>query len=207
MLLKLYQKIRRNIREDGLIVDSSSFLVNAMIRCIDFDRPIRVLEIGSGRGAFTSQLLQRLDRESHLDICEIKQEYNPYIESLIEQHPDKSVVLHNCCVTTLLSRPNHYDFVLSSLPLKNFEDSHSDNAFLNQIIKGVQHSLVNNGTYLQYQYFRSNQKDIERIFGKAMDEVSFIPLNILPAFVYQIRKQAAALQTPVTMPVNTSRIA
>ncbi|MDF1623293.1 MAG: hypothetical protein P1V33_07480, partial [Pseudohongiella nitratireducens] len=110
-------------------------------------------------------------------------------------------------VTTLLSRPNHYDFVLSSLPLKNFEDSHSDNAFLNQIIKGVQHSLVNNGTYLQYQYFRSNQKDIERIFGKAMDEVSFIPLNILPAFVYQIRKQAAALQTPVTMPVNTSRIA
>ena len=76
MLLKLYQKIRRNIREDGLIVDSSSFLVNAMIRCIDFDRPIRVLEIGSGRGAFTSQLLQRLDRESHLDICEIKQEYN-----------------------------------------------------------------------------------------------------------------------------------
>jgi len=40
-----------------------------------------------------------------------------------------------------------------------------------------------------------------------MDEVSFIPLNILPAFVYQIRKQAAALQTPVTMPVNTSRIA
>jgi phospholipid N-methyltransferase len=198
MLLKLYQKIRKNIQEDGLIIDSSSFLVNAMIRHIDFGTPIKVLEIGSGRGAFTSQLIQRLNPQSHLDICEIKQEYNPYIESLIQQHPDKSVSLHNCCVTTLLSQANHYDVVLSSLPLKNFEDSQSENAFLNQIIQGVQHSLVDNGTYLQYQYFRSNQKDIERIFGKAMDEVNFIPLNILPAFVYQIRKQAAALQTPAT---------
>lgn len=198
MLLKLYQKIRKNIQEDGLIIDSSSFLVNAMIRHIDFGTPIKVLEIGSGRGAFTSQLIQRLNPQSHLDICEIKQEYNPYIESLIQQHPDKSVSLHNCCVTTLLSQANHYDVVLSSLPLKNLEDSQSENAFLNQIIQGVQHSLVDNGTYLQYQYFRSNQKDIERIFGKAMDEVNFIPLNILPAFVYQIRKQAAALQTPAT---------
>jgi len=206
MLLKLYHKIRKNIQEDGLIVDSSSFLVNAMIRHIDFDRPIKVLEIGSGRGAFTSQLLQRLNPQSHLDICEIKQEYNPYIESLITQHPDKSVQLHNCCVTTLLSRPDYYDFVLSSLPLKNFEDSDSENAFLNQIIQGVQHSLVENGTYLQYQYFRSNQKDIERIFGKAMDEVSFIPLNILPAFVYQIRKQAAAMQSSISASVNASRI-
>jgi len=206
MLLKLYHKIRKNIQEDGLIVDSSSFLVNAMIRHIDFDRPIKVLEIGSGRGAFTSQLLQRLNPQSHLDICEIKQEYNPYIESLITQHPDKSVQLHNCCVTTLLSRPDYYDFVLSSLPLKNFEDNDSENAFLNQIIQGVQHSLVENGTYLQYQYFRSNQKDIERIFGKAMDEVSFIPLNILPAFVYQIRKQAAAMQSSISASVNASRI-
>lgn len=207
MLLKLYQKIRRNIREDGLIVDSSPFLVHAMVRHIDFDKPIRVLEIGSGRGAFTSQLIERLNPQSHLDICEIKQEYNPYIESLIQHHPDKSVTLHNCCVTTLLSRANHYDFVLSSLPLKNFEDSQSKNAFLNRIIHGVQYSLVDNGTYLQYQYFRSNQKDIERIFGKAMDGVSFIPLNILPAFVYQIRKQAAALQAPMNASVNISRIA
>lgn len=206
MLLKLYQNIRKNIQEDGLIVDSSSFLVNAMIRYIDFDRPINVLEIGSGRGAFTTQLLQRLNPQSHLDICEIKQEYNPYIEALIKQHPDKSVRLHNCCVTTLLAQADNYDFVLSSLPLKNFEDSQSDNAFLNQIIQGVQHSLVENGTYLQYQYFRSNQKDIERIFGKAMDDVSFIPLNILPAFVYQIRKQAAAMQGSIGATVNTPRI-
>jgi hypothetical protein len=34
----------------------------------------------------------------------------------------------------------------------------------------------------------SNKGDIERIFGKAMNEVSFVPLNILPAFVYSMTK-------------------
>jgi hypothetical protein len=42
--------------------------------------------------------------------------------------------------------------------------------------------------YLQYQYFMSNKVDIERIFGKTMDEVNFVPLNILPAFVYSMTK-------------------
>ena len=67
MLIKLYRNIRRNIREDGLIVNSSGFLVNAMVGRIDFTRPLRILEIGSGRGAFTRELIGRMSTESELD--------------------------------------------------------------------------------------------------------------------------------------------
>jgi hypothetical protein len=52
----------------------------------------------------------------------------------------------------------------------------------------MRHGLKDGGIYLQYQYFKSNKSDIEQVFGKKMDDVSFVPLNILPAFVYSMSK-------------------
>jgi len=60
MLVKIYRNIRRNITEDGLIVSSSGFLVKAMVGKIDFSRPLKILEIGSGRGAFTREIIRRM---------------------------------------------------------------------------------------------------------------------------------------------------
>ena len=206
MLIQLYRHIQRNIKEDGLIVSSSRFLVSAMLKRVDFSRDLRILELGSGRGAITDQLIQRMSNGSSLDICEIKSEYNDSIHRLMASHPDKQVALYNSCVTQLLTRPGHYDVIISSLPLKNFEDAASANAFLYQILNAVQYGLREGGLYLQYQYFKSNQSDIEQVFGKSMDDVSFVPLNILPAFVYQMSKPAA-MATPAVLdraPLNES---
>ena len=46
------------------------------------------LEIGSGRGAFTRELISRMSPDSQLDICEIKTEYNTWIEQLISANTD-----------------------------------------------------------------------------------------------------------------------
>lgn len=183
-----YKKIKRNISEDGLIVGSSSFLVNSMMSRIDFSDSLRILEIGSGKGPFTRELIRRMSPESSLDVCEIKSEYNPWIERLIQANPAQRVVLYNGCVTELLTRPGYYDVIVSSLPLKNFTRMNDANAFLYQLLGGVKLALSEGGIYLQYQYFRSNLKDIETVFGKEMARVDFVPLNILPAFVYSMIK-------------------
>lgn len=188
MLIRIYRNLKRNITEDGLIISSSGFLVNNMVGKIDFSRPLRILEIGSGRGAFTRELINRMSPDSHLDICEIKTEYNAWIEQLISANTDKHIHLHNCCVTQLLVEAERYDVILSSLPLKNFEDPDSQHAFLYKVINAMRHGLKDGGIYLQYQYFKSNKSDIEQVFGKKMDHVSFVPLNILPAFVYSMSK-------------------
>ena len=104
------------------------------------------------------------------------------------QNPAKQVQLHNCCVTQLLTQAGTYDVILSSLPLKNFEGMKDNNVFLYRIIEALKHGLKEGGIYLQYQYFKSNKADIESIFGKPMDDVDFVPLNILPAFVYSMTK-------------------
>jgi phospholipid N-methyltransferase len=188
MLIRIYRNLKKNITEDGLIISSSGFLVNSMVGKIDFSRPLRILEIGSGKGAFTRELIGRMSPDSQLDICEIKSEYNPWIEQLIRENSGKNVTLHNCCVTQLLVEAERYDVILSSLPLKNFEDPDSQHEFLYRVIKAMKHGLKEGGVYLQYQYFKSNKSDIETVFGKKMDDVSFVPLNILPAFVYRMSK-------------------
>ncbi len=188
MAINFYKKIRRNINEDGLIVGSSGFLVNNMVGKIDFGQALRILEIGSGKGPFTKELIRRMSIDSTLDVCEIKSEYNPWIERLMKSNPSKQVKLHNSCVTELLKQADHYDVIISSLPLKNFTRMNDQNAFLYRVIEGFKFALNDGGIYLQYQYFKSNKSDIEAVFGKEMDKVDFVPLNILPAFVYSMTK-------------------
>ncbi len=188
MVTDLYKRIRRNINEDGLIVSSSGFLVNCMLSRVEFSQPLKILEIGSGKGAFTREILRRMAPGSTLDVCEIKEEYNPWIEQLIQAHPEHRVRLHNRCVTRFLKDNRDYDVIISSLPLKNFERMKDNNVFLDAVLHAFHSGLRDGGHYLQYQYFRSNLSDIERAFGKTVDAVSFVPLNILPAFVYHMTK-------------------
>jgi phospholipid N-methyltransferase len=185
---KFYRNIKRNIIEDGMIVASSPFLVRTMLDRINFSQDLRILEIGSGKGAFTKEIISRMSPRSTLDVSEIKSEYNPFIERMIRDNPGKQVKLHNDCVMGLLKKAGDYDVIVSSLPLKDFENRKDSNAFLHSMIEALKHGLKDGGLYLQYQYFLSNKSDIERIFGKAMDEVTFVPLNILPAFVYSMTK-------------------
>lgn len=188
MPFKLYRNIKRTIKEDGMIVGSSAFLVRTMLDRVDFSQDLRILEIGSGKGAFTGEIIRRMSPRSTLDVSEIKSEYNPWIERLITENADKQVTLYNSCVMNLLHDSACYDVIVSSLPLKNFESRKDSNAFLHQMIGALKQGLKDGGLYLQYQYFLSNKSDIERIFGKAMDEITFVPLNILPAFVYRMTK-------------------
>ena len=149
---------------------------------------LHILEIGSGKGVFTRKLAEKMSKGSRLDVCEIKTEFNPYIEKIARNHSDKKIAVFNDCVTELWQSQVKYDVILSSLPLKNFESKADNNAFLTKVIQGVEGSLKEGGTYLQYQYFCSNKANIENVFGKKMNNISFVFLNILPAFVYSMTK-------------------
>ena len=187
-MLGLYRKAKNNITEDGLIVRSSRFLVREMMQRIDFSRDLHILEIGSGKGVFTRQLAERMTPDSRLDVCEVNTSYNPWIQEIIENFSGKQIALYNQCITEYWQTPRQYDVILSSLPLKNFAGRNDNKAFLQQVVSGFESNLKPGGKFLQYQYFRSNYKDIEAAFGKKMNETSFVLLNVLPAFVYSMTK-------------------
>jgi phospholipid N-methyltransferase len=181
VIIKTYKKIR----EEGLIISSSGFLVRSMLNKIDFSQPLKILETGSGNGVFTKAIIHRLAAGS---------EFNGQLKQLIDKNPEKNITLYNGCILNVLAGNNDYDVIISSLPLKNFTRLNDGDVFLNRVIESFKSSLKDGGTYLQYQYFKSNKQDIERVFGKRMDEISFVPLNILPAFVYNMTKLPATCE-------------
>jgi phospholipid N-methyltransferase len=186
--INLYSKIKSKIFEEGLVIDSSSFLVKEMVQRIDFSQDLHILEIGSGKGVFTKQIAEKMSSNSQLDVCEIKPEFNPYIEKIAAANIHKKISVYNDCVTELWESPIQYDAILSSLPLENFDRKADNNAFLFKVIQGFESNLKVGGLYLQYQYFCSNKSNIENIFGKKMNNISFVALNVLPAFVYSMTK-------------------
>ncbi len=186
MVTSLYQKFRRAIDEEGMLVTSTGFLANAMLRDIDFSRPLKILEMGSGKGPMTREILRRMSSDSTLDICEIKADYNPWIERLMQAHPDKQATLYNECATDFLEpEDRQYDVIISSLPLRTFERA-DGGAFMNRVLECFRNRLRENGVYAQYQYFMSNKDDIERVFDRPVDRIRFVPLNLPPAFVYHL---------------------
>jgi len=149
---------------------------------------MRILETGSGRGAFTREILRRMPLSASLDICEIKTEYNAFIEPLVESCPGHQVTLHNRCVVELLEQSPPYDVIISSLPLLSFQRMKDNKQFLHRVLTAYREGLKPGGHYLQYQYFRSNKCDIEKVFGKPMLREGFVPFNLPPAFIYHMQR-------------------
>lgn len=76
-----------------MIVSSSVYLVRTLVGKIDFSRPLKILEIGSGKGAFTKEIISGMTVNSELHVADIKSEYNPWIEKLIAANPEKNQTL------------------------------------------------------------------------------------------------------------------
>jgi phospholipid N-methyltransferase len=149
-MIDFYKKVKRTIREDGLIVSSSNFLVKTMVDKIDFSLPLTMLEMGSGKGVFTREIIHRMSVDSCLDISEIKCEFNHCIKALIANNPGKKVAFYNGCVTELLKEPGKYDVIVSSLPLRNFERFNDNKEFLHKVLDACRYGLKEGGLYLQY---------------------------------------------------------
>jgi phospholipid N-methyltransferase len=69
--LMLMSRFVRNPRMIGAIAPSSRALAEAMIGAIDFSRPVNVVELGPGMGAFTGLLQSRLAPGSRFVAVEI----------------------------------------------------------------------------------------------------------------------------------------
>jgi phosphatidylethanolamine/phosphatidyl-N-methylethanolamine N-methyltransferase len=56
----------KNMKQVGSIVPSSSFLTKKIIKGIDFNKNLNVLELGAGTGVFTKEILNRMSDGSLL---------------------------------------------------------------------------------------------------------------------------------------------
>ena len=152
--VKFLRRFLANPHQVGAIAPSSRRLAGAL--CEPMARrtsPSRILEVGAGTGAITRHLIDLLGPNDQLDICELRPDFCTALEGNILSQPAATLArsqgriqLLTCCVQQI-DRPEHYDFIISGLPLNSF-DPESVEAILDRIMA----NLARGGVFSYFEY-------------------------------------------------------
>lgn len=169
----------KHIRTSGTIVRSSPFLINRLLRAIDFRRARTIVQLGVGTGCITKELLDRMRPDARL----LSLELNRIFVEECDEVGDPRLELRHACASSLPTIADELgirqiDYVVSSLPLGIMDDD-----LVEQILIASQDRLAPHGLFLQYQYSLSQRDALQRWFAKV--RVGFTLVNIPPAFVYE----------------------
>jgi phospholipid N-methyltransferase len=167
----------------GAVVPSSPKLARAMVRRVDTHHPQVIVELGTGEGAITRNILSKMHHNSKLIAFEINEKF---LISLSKIKDPRLVIVNDSALEINKYLKEHgfkeADIVISSLPLVMFEKR-----FSYKIIRACHDALKNDGSYVQFHYSNLFKKLYERVFEHV--EVSFVLNNFPPAFVFECTKK------------------
>ncbi|HJV47311.1 MAG TPA: methyltransferase domain-containing protein, partial [Bacillota bacterium] len=178
--VSFFYKFLKSPKRVGSITPSSTFLANAMLRHVDWRNTNSIVELGAGTGVFTRHI-NRKKKDSCVGII-----YEQDVE--MQRRLKVSYPHFNFCTTAeTIQRDlenlniNGVDCVISGLPFANFDQS-----LRNRIMDGVVRSLKPGGSFIAFQYSKQMMDQLEDIFTYV--DLSFVPFNFPPAFVYHCKK-------------------
>jgi len=188
----------RDPKSVGTVVPSGPFLSESVTRYIEpKNRPIHVLEIGAGTGAFTEEIIKKMGPADSLDIIEI----DPDLCAVLRQKFGEYKNVHIHCLSILDWNPSYlYDYIVSALPHNTFEAD-----FVLAILDKYK-SLINQDGVLSYielmgfgdvkKFFLTGKKKADYLknigataaFRKQFEfGVDTVLLNCPPAHAYHLR--------------------
>jgi phosphatidylethanolamine/phosphatidyl-N-methylethanolamine N-methyltransferase len=114
-----------NFHATGAVAPSSPALARAILKPLQHrpNRPIKVLEVGPGTGAFTFQILKHLRPEDALQIYELNPKFHAHLEGKLAPWLSAAqgvkVSLLNRDIRRLPAGMT-FDYIISGLPFANF---------------------------------------------------------------------------------------
>ncbi|MCI0420825.1 MAG: methyltransferase domain-containing protein [Acidobacteria bacterium] len=177
-----YSQFRDSFTTTGAIAPSSPLLGKAITHPLSQrpSRPVRVLEVGAGTGAFTRQILKHLRAGDQLDIYELNSRFCDYLRA----HPPwqecalKGIFcrLHNADVRGV-STESRYDYIVCGLPFNNFEPE-----VVSEILSVLIERLSPEGVFSYFEYIFSHE--FKSRFLKPSDRQRMIRVGaIVRAFI------------------------
>jgi phospholipid N-methyltransferase len=164
----------------GSITPSSRFLADMMLKHIDWENAHSVVELGAGTGILTRNIYERKHSNCQVIVFERDQEMRKNLEDLYPTfhfHSNAKDIYKGI----QLMGVQEVDCVISGLPFANFPEELQDG-----IMEGVLKSLKPGGLFIAFQYSLQMKKKLAYYFDDV--DVSFVPLNFPPAFVYICKK-------------------
>jgi len=170
----------------GSALPSSRFLVQRLLRQVDWPATRVLVEYGPGVGTFTAEILQRLRPDATLIAIEASPEF---FRHLREAYDDpRLVVVHGSAADVgRILRERHLgcaDAIISGIPFSTLSPR-----LRQRILSESKRVLCPGGRFLIYQFTSAVRRDLERVFGPIEHEHE--PLNILPATIFLAMNDAA----------------
>lgn len=175
----------KNFKTSGTITPSSKHLVRTCLKKINWQHTDFILELGTGDGCITDEILHLAKKDVRLISLEINEVFFQYTKEKYKE--EKRLILLNESAFDMHEIIQKWsdkkpDIIISSLPLTLFKEEDID-----RMIRTIYDNLDDHGVYIQYQYSPVTLKFIKRYFPRVKYEL--VIRNIPPAIVYRAFKK------------------
>lgn len=172
----------------GSVIPSSRFLVDKLLRRVQWDRAKVLVEYGPGVGTITREILRRMRPDALLVAIEMNGDFVDFLRRTI---PDARLrVVHGSAadVAQILADAGHEhaDYIFSGIPFTTLPPD-----VLARVMDGTRRLLGSTGMFVVYQFTRAVLPYLERSFDQIGQ--SFEPLNVLPARLFFCRSSDVAV--------------
>lgn len=180
----------RDPRNVGAIAPSSRRLARLAAERAELGGAGIVVELGPGNGAFTGEILDRMDSDALYVGIEIN---GAFVEALRKDYPDARFVHASAAAIGAVLQEvgmGTCDRVVSGIPWSNLGEDEQD-----AILGAVTEAMTPDALFLTFAYYplhrlpggRSTRRALERHFG-LVERSEVVYGNLPPAFVYVCRK-------------------
>ena len=177
--LSFLKQYIKNPKQVGAVFPSTRFLVQKMLETVDFEHARIIVELGSGEGKFTREILKRMRPDARLYVIEINQKF---ISKLMKINDDRLVLISESAekLKEILSRLQirSADCFISGLPLLSFRKEIKD-----RMIDQIAGHLKDGHPFVQFSYLPLHFNLFKKYFNY-VEIKGFVLLNIPPAFVF-----------------------
>lgn len=169
----------------GSLIPSSRFLVDRVLRQVDWARARTVVEYGPGVGTITGEILRRLRPDASLVTIEMNRDFVRYLQRTVSDRRLHVVEGSAADVQSILAerRLSHTDYVISGIPYSTMPPEVRE-----RILRATHEVLHRDGAFLVYQFTRAVLPYLRDTFPLVDQE--FEPRNIMPARLFFCRRHA-----------------
>jgi phosphatidylethanolamine/phosphatidyl-N-methylethanolamine N-methyltransferase len=179
-----FSQFTDNFTTTGAIAPSSPLLGRAITHPLSLRslRPIQVLEVGPGTGAFTRQIMKHLRSGDRLEIYELNPRFCEHLRQNLPWEGFRSKEIHcrlyNADVRDI-GRDLQYDYIVCGLPFNNFEPE-----LVSEILAVLIDRLATNGVFSYFEYNLSHE--FKSKFLKSKDRQRMLRVGkIVRSFIEQ----------------------
>ena len=178
-MLALFLKTFLKDLDVGAVCPTSRYGVRRVLKRMNFEKRLVVVEYGPGTGAFTSQLLERLTPDSKLLLIEKNEDFIRVLGNRFGHDPRIHLFQGSAeDVESFLkiSGETQADYILSGIPFSRIPPPQTSS-----ILSATKRSLRKGASFLVYQYMPSIKRVLSSVFSQTT--MKFILYNFPPIFL------------------------